>query len=282
MIKNDRLSQGIINSELHRIQGSHMFHLRKTAKAQSFVEFALVLPILLLVLLGVVELTLFIGTYINLLDLTRESSRYASSRDPFASTMRGDFNCNTHGTSGTDNFFWDTSCILSQLSGSACVDPAFCNGFNSTIPLKSVEDDILISVFTETGLSEYTDANGITTPINGVITPNEFDNGTNTIPWVWSDHDSDTAHNANWRRDCNRLTTPVSANPTFTNDVIASYLRSNAMANKGFVVVEVVYCYHQVLNIPILSQFLPDPMTVHTYTVMPLPAAQPTRTPNTP
>ena len=35
-------------------------------RGQSFVEFALILPILLLVLLGVVELTLFIGSYINL------------------------------------------------------------------------------------------------------------------------------------------------------------------------------------------------------------------------
>ena len=53
----------------------------KSKKAQSFVEFALVLPILLLILLGVVELTLFMGSYINLVDLTREAARFASNRD---------------------------------------------------------------------------------------------------------------------------------------------------------------------------------------------------------
>ena len=38
---------------------------------------------------------------------------------------------------------------------------------------------------------------------------------------------------------------------------------------------EVIYCYHQVLNIPLIAQFLPNPIKIHTYTVMPLPAAQP-------
>ena len=56
----------------------------KGQRAKSFLEFALVLPILILVLLGVVELTLFLGTYINLLDLTREAARFASNRDPFS------------------------------------------------------------------------------------------------------------------------------------------------------------------------------------------------------
>ncbi len=262
-----------------------MSHLSRLTRAQSFIEFALVIPILLLILLGVVELTLFLGTYINLLDLTREAARFASSRDPFAASMRGDFNCSTSSTNrppdpNADNFFYDTACIFSQLQNTpTCTDPAFCNGFNSTIPIKSAEDDILISVFTETGTSQVTNEDGISTPYNGVITPNEFNNASNQIPWVWSDHDADTAHNANWRRDCNRLSDPAPANPAFTNEVIQNYLKTNAMANKGFVVVEVVYCYHQVLNVPILAQFLPNPMRIHAYTIMPLPAAQPTRTP---
>jgi Flp pilus assembly protein TadG len=287
MIKKEQLLRETIDFFIRGDEGKKHMILRKSTKAQSFIEFALVIPILLLVLLGVVELTLFIGTYINLLDLTREAARYASSRDPFQDTMKGDFNCSTSSIrgNGTDNFFWDTACIFSQLeetpTNPKCTDAAFCNGFNSTVAIKSNEDDILISVFTETGQNQVV-VDGITTPIDGTITANEFNNGTNSIPWVWSDHDTDTAHNANWRRNCNRLASPTAASPTFTNDVIKTYLQSNAMANKGFVVVEIVYCYHQVLNIPILSQFLPDPMQVHTYTIMPLPAAQPTRTPNVP
>jgi hypothetical protein len=240
-------------------------------KAQSFVEFALILPILLLVLLGVVELTLFMGTYINLVDLTREAARFASNRDPFAAASAGDHNCST---TGDFNFFWDTACIFSPLQGGACTYSAFCNGFNSTLGIKSAEDDILVSVFTETGVD-----------VGGVIDPQITNNAAAELPWVWSNHDPDTAKNDNWRRDCDRLATPAAANPTFTKAVMQSYMDRTtnpaiqAMANKGFVVVEALYCYHQILNIPILSQFLPNPMRIHAYTIMPLPAAQPTPTP---
>jgi len=242
----------------------------KSKKAQSFVEFALILPILLLILLGVVELTLFMGSYINLVDLTREAARFASNRDPFALASAGDRDCSTP---NSFNFYYDTACIFSPLQDSgSCPNAAFCNGFNSTLPIKSAEDDILISVFTETGVNQ-----------GGTIVPSITDNGA-TNPWVWSNQDTDTSHDNNWRRDCNRLPndSPGPAEPVFTAAAMQSYLNNTAMPNKGFVVVEVIYCYHQVLNIPIISQFLPNPMKIHTYTVMPLPAAQPTPTPKTP
>jgi len=242
-------------------------HFKTRTKAQSFIEFALVLPILLLVLLGVVELTLFVGAYINLVDLTREAARFASIRDPFAAGSYGDYSCST---TADFNFFWDTACIFSPLynqSDPACVSSPFCNGFNSTLAIKPAEDDILISVFTETGVN-----------VNGTIVPQITDNAA-TNPWVWSDYDLDSDHNANWRRNCNRLAIPTPPNPAFTADTMQSYMESSAMPNKGFVVVETLYCYHQVLNIPILAQFLPNPIPIHTYTIMPLPAAQPTPTP---
>ena len=156
----------------------------------------------------------------------------------------------------------------------------FCNGFNSTLPLKSDEDDILISVFTETGVVISTAGPGGTPAavVNPIISlPKNDSNVTITNPWVWSNQDADISHNDNWRRDCDQLPngSPGPANPVFTEAAMQSYLNNTAMPNKGFVVVEVIYCYHQVLNIPILSQFLPNPMKIHTYTVMPLPAAQP-------
>ena len=50
-------------------------------KGQSLVEFAVMVPLLILLLLGVVEVVLFVGAYINLVDLTREAARFASVRD---------------------------------------------------------------------------------------------------------------------------------------------------------------------------------------------------------
>jgi hypothetical protein len=262
--------------------------LFKKKKAQSFIEFALVLPLLILVLLGVVELTLFLGTYINLLDLTREAARFASNRDPNAAVTPTFRTCTnptlppapTVGIDKPLDFFYDTSCIFSPLQGSASCsanDP-FCNGFNSTIQLKHNEDDILIYVFTESGVKN---------PVTGTPEPRITDNlwckstPTSTCPWVWSDNDTDTVHNDNWQRKCTSTTPAVPPTPNFYPALMQSYLSSGTLMDKAFVVVEVVYCYHQVLNIPILTNFLPNPMVIDTYSIMPLPAAQPTLIPPT-
>jgi hypothetical protein len=240
---------------------------RKKSKGQSFVEFALIIPVLLIVLLGVVELTLYIGSYINLVDLTREAARFASNRDPFSPTSNGDLNCSTP---DSFNFFYDTSCVFSPLAGNPnCTASTFCNGFNSTLGFKSDEDDILISVFTETGVNQ-----------SGTIVPTITHQwpGDN-LPWVWSNNDTDVSHNDNWRRNCDRQSLPAAANPQFTRASMQSFLNGTAMPNKGFVVVEVYYCYEQILNIPFLSVFLPNPILMHTYSIMPLPSAQPTATP---
>jgi hypothetical protein len=249
--------------------------LFKKRKAQSFVEFALVLPILLLVLLGVVELTLFLGTYINLLDLTREAARFASNRDPNAVVSPTARTC-TNPVSGDKplDFFYDTSCIFAPLQDSAfcSANPTnqFCNGFNSTVQLKSNLDDVLIYVFTESnvnGQPQITDnAWCKTTP-------------TSTCPWVWSNNDPDTTHSDNWLHKCGTDMTNTTATPNFYPTLMQSYLSSNTLMDKAFVVVEVYYCYQQVLNIPILSQYLPNPMVIDTYSIMPLPGAQPTLVP---
>jgi hypothetical protein len=257
----------------------------KGQRAQSFLEFALVIPILLLVLLGVVELTLFMGTYINVLDLTREAARFASNRNPFADP--GTKICAPVSSTKAFDFFYDTSCIFSPLANTACENSAFCDGFNSTIQLKSREDDILIYTYTESDRD----------PITGVIGPTIIDNDlcnskvTTGCPWVWSNAGVfDTSPQNNWQRDCNRISPspwpPPNPSPpptllpikqeNFTRAVMQSYLSSSAEMSKGFVVVEVFFCYHQVLNIPILSKFLPDPILIDTYSIMPLPAVQPT------
>jgi hypothetical protein len=220
--------------------------------------------------LGVVELTLFIGTYINVLDLTREAARFASNRDPLAV---GTKTCGSVIGTKTFDFFYDTSCIFSPLANTACENSAFCDGFNSTIQLKSNEDDILIYTFTEA------DRNLTTGVVGPTITDNLLCNSTVTTgcPWVWSNAKLfDTSHQNNWQRDCNRQPADTTKAPNFTRAVMQSYLSSSAEMNKGFVVVEVFFCYHQVLNIPILSNFLPNPILIDTYSIMPLPAVQPT------
>ena len=239
-------------------------------KGQSLVEFAVLLPLLLVLIVGVVEVVIFVGTYINLVDLTREAARFASTNDPFEQTsITGDLDCST---TDSYNFYYDTSCVFSPLAGTIntiCTQqPKWCNGFNSNEMFNSAMDDILITNFT---ITSYLPAGS-----PGIVTNHWPSAG----PWAWSDHDYDTAHNGNWQRNCDG-STPTTAVVPINDAYINSYTQSNAQPNKGFVVVEVYYCYNQILNAPIISQLLPNPIKIHTYTIMPLPAAQPSPTPNT-
>ena len=227
--------------------------MRKKDQGQSLLEFAILVPLFVLFLLGAAEITLFIGAYINVIDLTREAARFASVRDP---TKPGSDNfC---GAAHTNSFFYDTACIFSPLAGSdscSTADPSFCDGFNSTLFFKSAEDDIVITSFTVTG-------NVVTSSSGG---------------WAWSDHDSDTVHNSNWQKNCDGTSIVPTLTAYFDKPKIDTYLAqtTDTVPNKGFVTVEAYYCYHQVLKVPLVGLLFPDPMRIHVYTVMPLPAAAP-------
>jgi hypothetical protein len=45
------------------------------------------------------------------------------------------------------------------------------------------------------------------------------------------------------------------------------------------VLVEIYFCHHQLLNLPIISDLIPNPIPLHAFTMMPAPLAAPTPTP---
>ncbi len=242
--------------------------MRKKTRAQSLLEFAILVPLLVLFVLGAAEITLFIGTYINVVDLTREAARFASVRDYAQGSSPSGYtpNCSNTDPTNVNGFYADTACIFSPIKFStSCTDPNFCNGFNSTVFFKPDQDDILISAYTVSG-------NAVTA---------HYPSDAAGFPWAWSDHDADAAHNANWQHNCDG-TTPNPLPPVYFDDAkINAYMTTAAsqVTAKGFVVVEAYYCYHQVLMVPIVGLLFPDPMKLHVYTIMPLPAADPTATP---
>jgi hypothetical protein len=236
-------------------------HFTGQSHGQSFVELALILPILLLMLAGVVETSFFIARYLDVLDLTREAARFASVRDPFG-VVAADYDCSTQ---NYFSFYYDTSCIFSPPAGSAaCTNAAYCNGLNSYAPLDLTTDDVVVSVFTITA------ANALGNPYVSNTWP--APNGR----WALSDLNTDVNTRGNWQKDCRGNT--VRTTPHFTPTVINSTLNNAFGENKGYVAVEVFYCYHQVLNLPFFTIFVPNPLQIDAYTLMPLPAAQPTPT----
>jgi hypothetical protein len=239
----------------------------KKEKAQSFVELAIVLPILLLILLGMVEGAFFVSRYLDVMDLTREAARFASIRDPEIGKawISNLYDCQN---STPFNFYYHTACIFSPPAGSSACPMAsrFCNGLNPLVYLDPALDDVVITVFAVTGSQTVAQ-----------VYPDIPDSLTDNY-WAFSDHDEvDPAHNSNWQKDCQGIV--VNSEPHFTAATVQNELVSGSPTNKGFVGVEFYYCYHQVLNLPIANWFVPSPMRIHAYSLMPLPAAQPTPTP---
>ena len=58
-------------------------------------------------------------------------------------------------------------------------------------------------------------------------------------------------------------------------NVITSSFQNDS-PNTGFLIIEIFYDYYQLLNMPIFSSIVPNPIPVYTYAIMPLSAAEPT------
>jgi hypothetical protein len=245
---------------------------KRQTRAQSFVELALVLPVLFLILAGLVEVAIYIGMYLNILDMTREAARFASVRDPFVTAALNTVSCEPADAAHPNppfNFYYHTSCIFSPTHSSTCPNPDWCNGINEFLAFDPAVDDIVISVYTVSG-NHITDSwpGGLhdTNPPHAVL--NSY--------WAFSENDADTAHDSNFTRDCQG--TEVRTEPYFNVDRVEALLDPTAPPAKGFVAVEFYYCYHQILGLPLLTDFVPNPMQIHAYTIMPLPASAPTAT----
>jgi hypothetical protein len=240
-----------------------LLHIQPGSKGQSFLELAVILPVLLIIAVGMTEVAFFTGRYLDMLDLTREAARFASLRDPFPPAgYVGDYDCSTQ---NFFDFYYDTACVFSPPYSASCPDATFCNGFNPFIPLDMARDDVVIEAFTLIQASDGTHIAERAFP-----EPDGY--------WALSDHDTNAAH-GNWKKDC--LGHNIRTAPYFTLARINSYLLqdSNTPSSKGYVAVEFYYCYHQVLNLPIVANLIPNPMRINAYTLMSLPAAAPTATP---
>jgi len=235
------------------------FNLRDRQNGQSLVELAIILPLLLLMLIGMVEVAFTMFIYLTELDLTREAARFASIRDFSALAPFGDLNptgpvspaCanDEDGNPITDparcacldedlHFFLDAACFFTDQK------------LNPFLPFNQSTDDVVITVYTIAGghISEHHPAAG-----------------------YWS------LNNDNWTRDCEGNT--VRSAPFFSDADVEANFVSTAPADKGLVLVEAYYCWNPVAYLPFISDYIPSTVQLHAYTFMPSPEAIPTPTP---
>lgn len=116
---------------------------RSATKAQSMVEFAIALPVLILLLTGMVEFGFMLNTYLSLQDAARTTARRYSTVNPF-------------NADGTDNpaFYSDAAQYAVELLAPTS-DPA-----SRQIVMDSTRDNILISLIS-VEVDETTDPDSI-------------------------------------------------------------------------------------------------------------------------
>ncbi len=232
------------------------FHLQGNSRSfsprgQSFVELALALPVLLLLLGGMAEIAFFINVYLDLLDATREGARYGTNL-VYSSTYLYDDPSDDpdegYCTSQTTHFYYVVGCLTEDNIERV-----------GNINLDMTQDDIVISVFTVQDRvvhDRFPDANG----------------------WSYA--------KANTTIGCAPDPCPSKFTDTKNDSVTGPFetiLQTVAVPggygqlNDAIVLVEVFYHHHQQLNLPFYN-LLPDPILTYAYSFFPLPSAEPTAT----
>jgi hypothetical protein len=255
-------------------------------------ELALLLPVLLLLIAGIVEIVAYTIDYMAVLDASREAARYGTSLDPdltsyHALDMRSctdDSFCDCDESKGkcnafpnvrppgfedgdmppedlveicdkgnTTNFYYELGCLVVQNLPVGYLDP-------------SVGDDVVISVIgVESGGDGDGNPFGITHrwPLSGAYDPNDPEGSGDKHLNDWEYH---------FPGDCWSLYGAETS--IFDNAVILDRLEETA-PDTGFVIVEVFHAHAHFTGFFTIGQFIPNPLGAWAYTVFPVPAAEP-------
>jgi hypothetical protein len=222
---------------------------------QGLVETALLFPVLLIVISSLIEFGFLLNEYLALQDAARNAARFQADGLYYAGDS-GAVNNLCYDADGdgvydprpccavTVNFYRQGSCLVMQELAQERpeIELDFSNG----------DDDVVISAFSV--------AQGFCSGMTCVTV--RHPNGTG-----WS--------------QSNDIFGGGNQTSSLSTAEINSKLQSLAPST-GLVAVEVFYDYDQKLKLPWITAFLPDPILLHNYTIMPLVSAEPTPTPPSP
>ncbi len=226
---------------------------RKLSKGQGLIETALLVPVLLVILSGLIEFGFLLNSYLTIQDAVRNAARFAS--DGLYSSRDNDHNCST-----TRDFYRQTACLLNQELRQE--RPVIVMNDNGT-PANTAddfldpfrEDDIIISVFSM--------GNG-----QGVVHRYPFEGGeagwsyAQDLP-VYGLRNKSSAFNS----------ADVTTRWNFVDNSSGHITPST-----GLLLVELYYHYDHLLKLPWITAFVSDPVLLHAYAIMPLVSAEPAPT----
>ena len=212
-------------------------------KGQSFIELALLMSTLLLLVVGLVEFGNMLNQYINLVDGAREGARFGSNTDPFYNVTTRVYDYSTP----QDSFFKDIDTVV---EGNTAVDPTLRTSAITPLFLDRAPESV----------PGFRSPSGVAYKAAEVLIAfYAVSNGAIVKKWTWKKYS----------------TGQVSQ---ITDAEVASHLNA-AAPNTGILLVEIFYNYFQLLKLPFLTYVVADPIPVHAYAFMPLAAAESTPTP---
>jgi TadE-like protein len=231
---------------------SKAFWSRKRPRGQSIVEFALMLPILLILLSGLFEFGFLFTQYLAVLDSARNAAR-------FSSDTSFDKDDSIHDCNATRDFYRQTACeaVIELANEQPTIELCLPNSpvsknCDPTDPNKT--DDVIISVFSM-----------LRDPPGGIT---RFPSEAPVHGWSYAADLLGISQGGarSGTHDTNFTTAQVWA------------MRQGGTPNTGYVLVEINYQYHQILALPWFTQFVGDPIHVNLYAMWPCASAEPTPT----
>lgn len=214
---------------------------RVKSRGQSLVEFTVLLPVLLIMISGLIEFGIMLNYYLDVIDAAREAARFASDADPIRDPNTGAY------LDPNPAFYNDVQTLAMEALRAASdnridwpqLQVMYGAGWCAYVP-----GDIVISAF------------GVRNNAGSPVVDRRFPNGSGE----------------NGLSLCNHRVSE------FTSAEIQARLDPGAPTS-GLVLVEIFFDYDQVLALPWITAFVPNPIPLHAYTIMPNANVEPTPTP---
>jgi len=213
------------------------------------------LPVLLILISGVIEIGFMISAYLDLSDIARDIARNAADDDPVHDRIGLVNDYPEYGYPDPKAEPWGFykrayDAMVNLFAGSGADPITALNG-----------DDMVLSVF------RVENSGG---SLSVTRSPCSFPPGGQCGGGSYTSNDSlltpgcvgqRQGGEQGWRLYCNQAS-------HFTTAEVRAMLDPGAPSS-GYVMVELYYNYHMVLGLPWIKLFVPDPVLLHAYTLMP-------------
>ena len=263
-------------------------------RGQSLTEIALFVPILLLMLVGFIEIGVYINAYITTVDATRAAARYVAAQDPIET------GCFAFGLAGTSQWLsFSTGCSQTDYKNGAQTIRgwgadtlyATCQGYTQTnfyyvAGCMAVRNSPTgwISPTAKHMWGPGDDYPGDDIIVTTIPITAGAPTAWSTVPRVWTLYD--TQPSAAFPSIVITITDPGTNGFQYQQSFLDSLSTYASAPSTGLVVVEAYHAHAQftklftVVNLLAGGRaWLPDPIPIHAYSIFPVASIDPARAP---